>query len=84
MSTVVEYGQKLADLCMSDHNRYSEIRHLLDDLSEDERRQVVNDRDSTGTTPLHHVAARNRSQTAELLIMLGADVHAEEGEVPLI
>ena len=83
MAGLASKKETLFDLCRS-RGTDNEIRHLLDGLSEDERRQVVNGRDSTGTTPLHHVAARNRSQTAELLIMLGADIHAEEEEVPLI
>ena len=35
-------GERLYDLCESKENKFDEIRHLLDDLSEDERRQVVN------------------------------------------
>ena len=38
-------ARRLLELCRSDENKFDEIRHLLDDLSEDERRQVVNYKD---------------------------------------
>ena len=42
MADLREKGRRLFDLCESEENKFDEIRHLLDDLSEDERRQVVN------------------------------------------
>ena len=39
---VEEAGRRLFNLCASKRNKFDKIRHLLDDLSEDERRQVVN------------------------------------------
>ena len=45
MADIREKGRRLYDLCASDENKFDEIRHLLDDLSEDERRDVVNYRD---------------------------------------
>ena len=42
MADLREKGRRLYDLCYSDENKFDEIRHLLDDLSEDERRDVVN------------------------------------------
>ena len=42
MADLREMGQRLFDLCRFKENKFDEIRHLLDDLSEDERRQVVN------------------------------------------
>ena len=42
MADLREKGDRLIGLCDSDENKFDEIRHLLDDLSEDERRQVVN------------------------------------------
>ena len=42
MSDIKEKGRRLFDLCNSDGNTVGEIRELLDDLSEDERREVVN------------------------------------------
>ena len=41
MADIEEKGRRLIGLCDSDEN-IDEIRHLLDKLSEDERRQVVN------------------------------------------
>ena len=40
MADIEEKGIRLYDLCR--RNNIDEIRYLLDDLSEDERRQVVN------------------------------------------
>ena len=45
MADIREKGWRLYCLCASDENKFDEIRHLLDDLSEDERRQVVNYKD---------------------------------------
>ena len=45
MADLREKGRKLYDLCESKENKFDEIRHLLDDLSEDERRDVVNYKD---------------------------------------
>ena len=42
MADIREKGGSLISLCASYENKFDEIRHLLDDLSEDERRQVVN------------------------------------------
>ena len=42
MADIEEKGRRLIGLCDSKKNKFDEIRHLLDDLSEDERRQVVN------------------------------------------
>ena len=41
MADILEKGERLCDLCKNKEN-IDEIRYLLDDLSEDERRQVVN------------------------------------------
>ena len=41
----IEEGWRLISLCKSKKNKFDEIRHLLDDLSEDERRDVVNYKD---------------------------------------
>lgn len=40
-----EAGRRLFNLCASKRNKFDKIRHLLDDLSEDKRRQVVNCKD---------------------------------------
>ena len=45
MADIEEKGRRLYDLCVGKKNKFDEIRHLLDDLSEDERRHVVNYRD---------------------------------------
>ena len=45
MADLREKGRRLYGLCASDENKFDEIRHLLDDLSEDERRDVVNYKD---------------------------------------
>ena len=45
MADLREKGERLYWLCASDENKFDEIRHLLDDLSEDERRDLVNYRD---------------------------------------
>ena len=42
MADLREKGRRLYDLCVGKKNKFDEIRHLLDDLSEDERRDVVN------------------------------------------
>ena len=42
MADIEEKGRRLFDLCKNKEDKFDEIRHLLDDLSEDERRQVVN------------------------------------------
>ena len=42
MADLREKGDRLIGLCDSKENNTDEIRHLLDALSEDERRQVVN------------------------------------------
>ena len=52
MADIWEKGRRLYDLCLNRENKFDkirqfdEIRHLLDDLSEDERRQVVNYKDN--------------------------------------
>ena len=46
MADIEEKGIRLYDLCVGKKNKFDEIRHLLDDLSEDERRQVVNYKDN--------------------------------------
>ena len=35
-------GRRLFDLCRGKENKFDEVRHLLDDLLEEERRDVVN------------------------------------------
>ena len=45
MADLREKGRRLYDLCKNKENKFDEIRHLPDDLSEDERRQVVNYKD---------------------------------------
>ena len=42
MADIWEKGKRLFDLCDSDENDIDRISHLLDDLSEDERIDVVN------------------------------------------
>ena len=42
MNDLGEKGRRLYELCRSYENKFDEIRYLLDDLSGDERRQVVN------------------------------------------
>ena len=42
MADLREKGRRLFDLCVGKKNKFDEIRHLLDDLFEDERRDVVN------------------------------------------
>ena len=42
MAGLREKGRRLFDLCVGKENKFDEIRYLLDDLSEDERRHVVN------------------------------------------
>ena len=42
MADLREKWRRLYDLCVGKKNKFDEIRHLLDDLSENERRQVVN------------------------------------------
>ena len=46
MADLEEKGRRLYDLCKNKESKFDEIRHLLDDLSEDERRQVVNCKDN--------------------------------------
>ena len=45
MADIGEKGRRLYDLCKNKESKFEEIRHLLDDLSEDERRHVVNYKD---------------------------------------
>ena len=42
MADIRKKGRRLYDLCKNKENKFDEIRYLLDDLSEDERRDVVN------------------------------------------
>ena len=45
MADIRGKGWSLISLCASSENKFDEIRHLLDDLSEDERGDVVNYKD---------------------------------------
>ena len=42
MADLRKKGRRLYDLCDSKENNTDKIRYLLDDLSEDERRDLVN------------------------------------------
>lgn len=44
-NTCTRKGQRLCKLCASDVNKATKIKKLLDDLSMDERRDVVNFKD---------------------------------------